>query len=252
MRWPPGSGPTKAAPLTITLPGQPPLTATLMVVQTASDYTLNAVDVAGVPGQALRNVPVALLTGPQNANYTATINWGDGETSVGQITALGGGQYVVTGSKPTPYATVGTRYVIVTATGPGAVPAPPLTTFATIFSPSVSTPPGNDPGGPPPPIPVPPRGIRAKLVRVKVGKKIRLMIAVYFTDNGSLQRRFVSPYQTPNYKNIRLLVAMTPLPRPIRSSSDHNGLHPLLAITQNNSIRLQSSLFTYLICLKSR
>jgi predicted outer membrane repeat protein len=50
----------------------------------------------------------------------------------------------------------------------------------------------------------PPRGITARLVRVKVGKKRRLMVEVFFADTGALKVKFVAPFQAPTYKAIHL------------------------------------------------
>ncbi len=129
----PGAGEVYAAPLTITLGNEPPLTVHTVVDETQSDYTVNPANVVAVAGQPLQNVQVATVTGPADGNYTATINWGDGETSSGELIALGGGEYSVVGSKPQPYASVGNETITVTVTGPGETPAAPAETTATVI-----------------------------------------------------------------------------------------------------------------------
>ena len=123
-----------SAPLTITLGNETPLTTQVVVDQTLSDYIVNPVVLNAVAGQPLQNVQVATVAGPANGSYSATIVWGDGDTSTGVITALGGGQFSVTGSKPHPYATAGTDTITVTVNGPGDLPAPPAQTTATVLA----------------------------------------------------------------------------------------------------------------------
>ena len=130
----PGTGPVASAPLTITLGNEAPLTTQVVVDQTLSDYIVNPVVLNSVAGQPLQNVQVATVAGPANGSYSATIAWGDGDTSTGVITALGGGQFSVTGSKPHPYATAGTDTITVTVNGPGDLPAPPAQTTATVLA----------------------------------------------------------------------------------------------------------------------
>jgi predicted outer membrane repeat protein len=50
------------------------------------------------------------------------------------------------------------------------------------------------------------RGILARLVAVKVGKKRRLMVEVFSADTGALTSQFVSPFQRLRYKAIRVSV----------------------------------------------
>jgi hypothetical protein len=183
----PGAGPTLSAPITVTLPGQPALTAQMVVNQSAALYTVNAISVVATRGKPMRNVPVAIIEGPANGSYTATIDWGDGETSQGQFTALGGGLFQVSGSKPSPYTTSGTKLIVVTATGPGAVPASPVQIMATVLD--------HDP-----------RPVNARLATVtKKGKKV-LTVVVSYADTGEFKRRFTSPYQRPKFSNIRVSV----------------------------------------------
>jgi RHS repeat-associated protein len=132
----PGAGPVTAAPLNITLGNEPPLTAQVEVDETAGEYTVNPVSVLATQGQPVQNVQVALLAGPVDGSYSATIDWGDGETSPGQITALGGDLFSVTSSKPHPYAAPGTAAITVTVSGPGDIPAPPAQATGTILAPA--------------------------------------------------------------------------------------------------------------------
>jgi hypothetical protein len=132
----PGAGLVAAAPLNITVGDEPPLTAQLEVDETTSAYTVNPVMVNAVAGQPLQNVQVATLAGPATGSYAATIDWGDGDTSAGTITALGGGLYTISGSKPHPYAATGTDTITVTVSGPGPVPAPAAEVTATVTAPA--------------------------------------------------------------------------------------------------------------------
>jgi RHS repeat-associated protein len=127
-------GPT-VSPLTIHVGNETSLQANLGYTLTASSYTVNPVPVSATAGQALRNVQVATVAGPANGSYTATIDWGDGDTSPGQIVALGGDQFSVVGSKPHPYAATGNDTITVVVTGPGNVPAPPAETSAAVGPP---------------------------------------------------------------------------------------------------------------------
>ena len=101
------------------------MTVQTVVDETQSDYTVNPANVVAVAGQPVQNVQVATVTGPANGSYSATINWGDGTSSAGEILALGGDEYSVIGSKPQPYATTGNQTITVTVSGPGDTPAPP-------------------------------------------------------------------------------------------------------------------------------
>ncbi len=128
----PGIGPVNTVPLNITLGNESTMTAEVVLNETSSTYTVNPVDVQVSQGQPVQNVLVANLTGPENGSYSATIHWGDGDTSTGEITPLGGGEFSVTGTKPHPYATAGSNTITVTVTGPGTTPAPPAVTMATV------------------------------------------------------------------------------------------------------------------------
>jgi hypothetical protein len=52
------------------------------------------------------------------------------------------------------------------------------------------------------------RGITARLVPVKVArtKRPRLMVEVFFADNGAMKREFLSPFQKPVFKDIQVSV----------------------------------------------
>jgi hypothetical protein len=60
----------------------------------------------------------------------------------------------------------------------------------------------------PAPLPPPPaaRGITAQLVTVKVGKKKRLVVRVFFADTGAKEGEFAVPFQKPAFKNIQVSV----------------------------------------------
>jgi predicted outer membrane repeat protein len=49
-------------------------------------------------------------------------------------------------------------------------------------------------------------GLTARLVAVKVGKKRRLVVEVFSADTGALRSKFISPFQGPTYKDIRVSV----------------------------------------------
>jgi uncharacterized delta-60 repeat protein len=70
--------------------------------------------VSAIEGQPVTNVQVATFTdddpGGQASDYSATVTWGDGDTSTGSITASGSG-FVVTATKPHPYAEEGSATV---------------------------------------------------------------------------------------------------------------------------------------------
>jgi hypothetical protein len=50
------------------------------------------------------------------------------------------------------------------------------------------------------------RGITARLVTVKVGKKRRLVIDVFYADTGAKKAEFPSPFQKPAFKSIQVSV----------------------------------------------
>ncbi len=116
----PGAGPVVAAPLEIQLAGEPALTAQIVVNETANDFVANPELVSATAGQPALNLEVATIGGPLNGSYSATINWGGGDTSIGQITPIGGDQFAVFGTKPHAYTSAGTSTIIVSVTGPGA------------------------------------------------------------------------------------------------------------------------------------
>ncbi len=67
----------------------------------------------------MRNVEVATVAGPSGGAYSATIDWGPGDTSTGHVTPLGGDLFAVMGSNPQLYTAAGSTSVTVTVTGPG-------------------------------------------------------------------------------------------------------------------------------------
>jgi RHS repeat-associated protein len=133
----PGAGPVVASMLDVKLGNEPTLRAEILVNQTSSAYTVNPETVQVAQGQPVQGVQVATVAGPANGSYSAAINWGDGDVSTGQLAALGGGLFRVTGSKPHPYATSGTGTITVTVNGPGDTPAPPAQTTVTVVAPSL-------------------------------------------------------------------------------------------------------------------
>jgi RHS repeat-associated protein len=129
-----GSGPS-TLPMFVNVSGEPALTAQLGVLVTAGSYTVNPLPVTAVAGQPLRNVPLAILAGPASAAYAVTIAWGDGDTSLGFVTPLGGGQFAVSGSKPHPYAAQGSDSITLTVATPDLTPLPPVQATALVSAP---------------------------------------------------------------------------------------------------------------------
>jgi cyclophilin family peptidyl-prolyl cis-trans isomerase len=125
---------------TFSVPGSVAATATANIASATTTLTAQPVAVTGTVGTALASAPVATFTdtvaNPQAANYTATIDWGDGsglDSSSAVITPLGGGKFQVTGSHT--YATAGTFSPVVTITSsntfsvPGSVTVTPTATI---------------------------------------------------------------------------------------------------------------------------
>jgi len=131
-----GTDPVQYVPLDIQLGNEPTLDVSLPVYSTGSDDTVNAVPVDAIAGQPLQNVQVATLAGPINGKYSATINWGDGETSTGQIVPLAAGQFGIFGSKPLPYSGAGDNEITVTVSGPGVAPLPAMSPVTISTGPS--------------------------------------------------------------------------------------------------------------------
>jgi hypothetical protein len=50
------------------------------------------------------------------------------------------------------------------------------------------------------------RGIAATLVRTGRGRKARLQVRVSFADTGAVKQQFLSPYQGPKYRGVRVSV----------------------------------------------
>jgi len=110
-------------------------TTTLDVNITETQLTISGIDVSGFAQQQLLNVPVALIselagippsgdlrrftetTGP--ASFIASINWGDGTTSPGNISGSSG-QFLVTGTHT--YAASGSYPITVTVDVAGRTP----------------------------------------------------------------------------------------------------------------------------------
>src|SRR5262249_44802344 len=48
------------------------------------------------------------------------------------------------------------------------------------------------------------RPISARLVTVKSGKRKKMVVQVFFTDTGEMKKQFISPYQSPAFRNIKV------------------------------------------------
>jgi CSLREA domain-containing protein len=100
-----------------------------------------ATPVSAVEGQPVANVQVATFTdddpGGAAGDYTATVAWGDGQTSAGAVTANGQGGFSVTASKPAPYAALGGYAVNVTINDGGGGTATATGSAAVAESPSL-------------------------------------------------------------------------------------------------------------------
>jgi len=83
-------------------------------ISESDSLTLTADNISGSQGTALNNVQVATFTdtftGNSASDFTATIDWGDGTTTLGTV-AGSGGSYTVDGSHT--YATAGTDTITV-------------------------------------------------------------------------------------------------------------------------------------------
>jgi hypothetical protein len=103
----------------------------------------------------------------------------------------------------------GTYTATFTATAPGSntitatIGGQAIT--STLPTVTVSAPPITLPLPLPPPPPVA-RSITARLVTMKVKKKTRQEVRVFFADTGEQKMRFVSPFQQPGYTSIRVNV----------------------------------------------
>jgi hypothetical protein len=115
-------------------------TTTITGTATVADAPLHATatPVSAAEGQPVTNVQVAAFTDddPNGSvgDYTATLTWGDGETSTGNIIASGGG-FAVAASKPHPYAEEGPYNVQVSIQDAGGA----TTDATTVTAGSVST-----------------------------------------------------------------------------------------------------------------
>lgn len=103
-------------------------------IASASQLRVQAQPVAAVAGQAFTNQTVATFTdsdpNANTADFTANIEWGDGNTSAGTITAAGQGTFDVVGAHT--YANAGTYNfgVQVNASGGGQATATGTTTVS--------------------------------------------------------------------------------------------------------------------------
>jgi hypothetical protein len=89
----------------------------------ASQVDVKALPIAAVAGQAFTNLSLATVTDSDtNANpagFTASIDWGDGATSAGTLTATGPGTFNLTGGHA--YASAGTYTFRVEVTDPNGI-----------------------------------------------------------------------------------------------------------------------------------
>jgi hypothetical protein len=99
---------------------------------------------------------------------------------------------------------------------------------------------GRSPSAPPPaamplpPIPTPTvRPIAAHLVTVRVGKKKRLVVQVFFADTGAKQREFASPFQSPHFKGIQVAAR----------DSDGDGVPDLIVVTARKGKKAVTATF---------
>src|SRR5262249_42741945 len=74
------------------------------------------------------------------------------------------------------------------------------------------------------------RGIIARLVTGKVGKKKKLMVEVDFADTGAKKREFTSPFQAPAFKNIQVRVR----------DSDGDGVADQVVVTAKKGKKTQT------------
>jgi predicted alpha-1,2-mannosidase len=98
--------------------------------QSTAAQKVTANDVTATAGKRWRG-PIASVTDPDTsaAALTATVDWGDGNTSAGTLTGSGG-QYTVTAQHS--YAAAGTYRVTVTATDPGGLTVVASSSTATV------------------------------------------------------------------------------------------------------------------------
>jgi hypothetical protein len=93
------------------------------------------------------------------------------------------------------------------------------------------------PPPPPPPSPIPPpsaRGITARLITVKAGKKKhRLMVDVFFADTGAMKAEFVAPFQKPTFKAIQVSVR----------DSNGDGVPDQVVVTARKGRRSMTAVF---------
>lgn len=132
--------------------------ATAMANQTFNGPVMNFTDhsttvFGDTTAQPLGGSPLS------GSSFWVTINWGDGQTSAGQVVYTGNGQYSVIGSHS--YAQQGTYQISVSATDPYGVTASNDSTLTVAPDQLVPSPP---PSPPPPPVlspppPPPPQGV---------------------------------------------------------------------------------------------
>jgi hypothetical protein len=85
----------------------------------------------------------------------------------------------------------------------------------------------------PSPLPTAGGDITAGLVGMKVGKKKRLMVEVFFTDTGAEEGQFRSPFQHPRFKKIQVRVG----------ASNGDGLPDLVIVTARKGKETVAAVF---------
>jgi hypothetical protein len=90
------------------------------------------------------------------------------------------------------------------------------------------------PPGPVPPTPELPRGITARLVPVKIGRKKRLDVVVSFADTGAKKSQFASPFQQPAFRNIQVSVR----------DSDGDGVADQVVVTARKGTKTVTRTFS--------
>jgi hypothetical protein len=171
-------------------------TTTVNNTMTVADAALTATGaptITGTAGVALGNVTVATFTdagGAEDAShYTPTINWGDGTTSTGTVTATSNG-FRVSGSHTYTAAETYNVSVTIKDEGGSSTTANSLAELGPAASPQ------------PPEGPAPPVGpVAVRLVPRRFGRRTKLVAEVSFSG-GPPPLEIIAPYQKPGYQVI--------------------------------------------------
>ncbi|MDB5352492.1 MAG: hypothetical protein JWN86_3739 [Planctomycetota bacterium] len=107
----------------VTSPGGTQVQTGTTLTVTAAPITTTSLPINGISKTSMTAIPVASFTTPnphaKASTYSATINWGDGQTTAGTVAANGLGAFLVTGDHL--YAEGGSFAVAVTLTGSGRI-----------------------------------------------------------------------------------------------------------------------------------